>query len=242
PLQHRLLVRAKSQQILAISREAERKGCFTLDLSGYQCAGLAPSTERSIRIHFKLKETDKARILLSNILTKNDYSASEKMFASRFVKRNRNELSGGNGQEKMDAVFNTDTDKINPELCFSDLTLHDQPQKNIELAVMEKFGKDKYRCWHIENDGILSLFGLAMWSVIFHKLPGVFINANQTGPLDLFWQDFYPQRDEQIVSCLQTLKSSRSFSSNLLEIYDVKIGIANPFASWQHFSRDGFSF
>ncbi|MBV1906390.1 MAG: hypothetical protein KUG75_09960, partial [Pseudomonadales bacterium] len=30
PLQHRLLVRAKSQQILAISREAERKGCFTL--------------------------------------------------------------------------------------------------------------------------------------------------------------------------------------------------------------------
>ncbi len=79
------------------------------------------------------------------------------------------------------------------------------------------------------------MFGLAFWDVIFADVEGAFINRYQHRPLDLYHSDFADKRAEQIEAVFQTI--SKHGLNHLLDTYDEKQGIANPFVHWNHFPK-----
>ena len=235
--EHRLLERVRRSQLFKLSREAERKGHMEFALCGYQNTGIAPSTERRIRINLKRGDVQKAHYLLSKILTEQGYSASEKMFASRFVHRNIKTLTYDPVLKPLNPVFDTRPDDINPELSQTALVLSQAPAENVEQAVVAWYHKKGYQAWHTENGFIQAIFGLVFWEVIFHPVPGVFVNRYQSGPLDLYWPDFSEQRKTQIAQCLAAMSSNAKLCTSLLATYDSKRGIANAFVGWRAFIR-----
>ncbi|MFA0677904.1 VRR-NUC domain-containing protein, partial [Vibrio sp. 10N.222.51.A6] len=73
------------------------------------------------------------------------------------------------------------------------------------------------------------------WEVIFADVESAFINRYQHRPLDLYHSDFIDNRAEQIQAVFQTI--SEQGLNQLLDIYDQKYGIANPFVHWNHFPK-----
>ncbi|MCW1890575.1 hypothetical protein OK016_20825 [Vibrio chagasii] len=85
------------------------------------------------------------------------------------------------------------------------------------------------------NSFLCGLFGLAFWDVIFSDVEGAFINRYQHRPLDLYHSDFQQKRELQINAVFQTI--SNQGIEHLLDVYDEKLGIANPFVHWNHFLK-----
>jgi len=235
--EHRLLERVRRIKLFKLSREAERQGQMEFALQGYQKAGTAPSTERRVRIHLKREDIKKAFCLLSKILVEPRYSASEKMFASRFVQRNAKKLNSDTAHMPLKPVFDTRPDGSNPELNQTSLKLAHAPEQHVEQAVIDWYHSNSYQAWHTENGFIQAVFGLVFWEVIFQPVPGVFVNRYQSGPLDLYWPDFYKQRKSQIKKRLAGMSSNRKLSMDLLAVYDAKWGTANAFVRWRSFTR-----
>ena len=236
--EHRLLEHVRRKQLLGLSREAERQGYLEFALRGYQKTGIAPSTERQVRIFFRRGDLTRTSRLLSKMLTEPVYSASEKMFASRFAHRNKKKLNNDHLVNKvLKPVFDTASDAKNPELNQTSLALPNAPLETVEQAVMSWYHKQGYQAWHTENGFIQAVFGLAFWEVIFFPVPGVFVNSYQTGPLDLDWPDFYQQRKNQIAQRIAKMSSNKVFSADLLAMYDAKWGVSNTFVGWRSFTR-----
>ncbi len=232
---HRLLERVRRKYLFKLSREAERQGKMEFALEGYKNASIAPSTERQIRIQLKIGNIQASHALLLKMLTAESYTASEKMFASRFAHRN-NKRWTGSALNPLPTVFETETDANNGELRQTTLVLPEPPIGHIEDAVVDWYHQKGYRAWHTENGFIQAIFGLAFWHVIFAPVPGVFVNRYQSGPLDLYWPDFFEQRKNLVKTRLAEL-SGTGFRAELLSIYDEKWGVANTFVGWRLFER-----
>lgn len=111
----------------------------------------------------------------------------------------------------------------------------DLSQTRVELAVKQHFENQGWDVYFSENSFLCGLFGLAFWDVVFSDVEGAFINRYQHRPLDLYHSDFVDKRTEQVESVFQAI--SKHGLSHLLEIYDQKYGIANPFVHWSYFPK-----
>jgi Fanconi-associated nuclease 1 len=61
------------------------------------------------------------------------------------------------------------------------------------------------RSFHSEGTILTTLFGLLLWPVLFHALPGAFETPYQTAPLDLGEDTFAPARAELLEQRLQDM-------------------------------------
>ncbi|MFA0133104.1 VRR-NUC domain-containing protein [Vibrio splendidus] len=219
--EHRSIARKRSRLINDIARDLERLNLNDQAVFWFRQSTLPPSRERLARIYDKQDELD----LMCDIVTKIKTVPSDVSELEVAIKL-EDRLLRKQGH-KVPRASKPNCEQIKLELDLS--------QTRVELAVKQHFEDQGWDVYFSENSFLCGLFGLAFWEVIFADAEGAFINRYQHRPLDLYHSDFVDKRAEQVEAVFQTL--SKHGLNHLLNIYDEKRGIANPFVHWNYFPR-----
>ncbi|MFA0410379.1 VRR-NUC domain-containing protein [Vibrio splendidus] len=219
--EHRSSARKRSRLINDIARDLERLNLNDQATFWFKQSTLPPSRERLARIYDKQDELD----LMCDIVTKIKTVPSDVSELEVAIKL-EDRLLRKQGH-KVPRASKPSCEQIKLELDLS--------QTRVELAVKQHFEDQGWDVYFSENSFLCGLFGLAFWEVIFADVEGAFINRYQHRPLDLYHSDFVDKRAEQVEAAFQTI--SKHGLNHLLDIYDQKHGIANPFVHWNYFPR-----
>ncbi|MDH5914795.1 VRR-NUC domain-containing protein [Vibrio splendidus] len=219
--EHRSSARKRSRLINDIARDLERLNQNDQAIFWFKQSTLPPSRERLARIYDKQDELD----LMCDIVTKIKTVPSDVSELEVAIKL-EDRLLRKQGH-KVPRASKPSCEQIKLELDLS--------QTRVELAVKQHFEDQGWDVYFSENSFLCGLFGLAFWEVIFADAEGAFINRYQHRPLDLYHSDFVDKRAEQVEAVFQTI--FKHGLNHLLNIYDQKRGIANPFVHWNYFPR-----
>ncbi|MEZ8158493.1 VRR-NUC domain-containing protein [Vibrio splendidus] len=219
--EHRSIARKRSRLINDIARDLERLNLNDQATFWFKQSTLPPSRERLARIYDKQDELD----LMCDIVTKIKTVPSDVSELEVAIKL-EDRLLRKQGH-KVPRASKPNCKQIKLELDLS--------QTRVELAVKQHFEDQGWDVYFSENSFLCGLFGLAFWEVIFADVEGAFINRYQHRPLDLYHSDFVDKRAEQVEAVFQTI--FKHGLNHLLNIYDQKRGIANPFVHWNYFPR-----
>lgn len=215
--ENRLLERRRSRLLNSLARKLERASDFDHALACYRRSTLAPARERRMRILHRLGDRHGVESLRGEILAA-PQTALERDFAERFKRSSRRPPLPVEERPWLPEAVNGDRvgAATSPERHALDL-----------IAAEGGVG------WHLENDLPMAVFALAYWDWIFAPVEGAFVNAFQTGPLDLFWPDFFASRSGVCADPLAAPLKPR-----LLERVCAKAGIANRLFNWRRFTPD----
>ncbi|NOI91364.1 VRR-NUC domain-containing protein [Vibrio splendidus] len=219
--EHRSIARKRSRLNNDIARDLERLSLNDQAVFWFKQSTLPPSRERLARIYDKQSELD----LMCDIVTQMKAAPSDVSELEVAIKL-EDRLLRKQGH-KVSRTIKPSCKEIKLELDLS--------QTRVELAVKQHFESQGWDVYFSENSFLCGLFGLAFWEVIFADVEGAFINRYQHRPLDLYHSDFVDKRAEQIEAVFQTI--FKHGLNHLLNIYDQKRGIANPFVNWNYFPR-----
>ncbi|UPR54586.1 VRR-NUC domain-containing protein [Vibrio cyclitrophicus] len=219
--EHRSIARKRSRLINDIARDLERLNLNDQAIFWFRQSTLPPSRERLARIYDKQGELD----LMCDIVTQMKTTPSDVSELEVAIKLEDRLL-----RKQGHKVLRT----IKPSCKEIKLEL-DLNKTRVELAVKQHFENQGWDVYFSENSFLCGLFGLAFWDVIFADVEGAFINRYQHRPLDLYHSDFVDKRTQQIEAAFQTI--SKHGLNHLLDTYDEKQGIANPFVHWNHFPK-----
>ncbi|MBU2907821.1 VRR-NUC domain-containing protein [Vibrio splendidus] len=219
--EHRSSARKRSRLINDIARDLERLNQNDQAVFWFKQSVLPPSRERLARIYDKQDELD----LMCDIVTQIKATPSDVSELEVAIKL-EDRLLRKQGH-KVPRASKPSCEQIKLELDLS--------QTRVELAVMQHLESQGWDVYFSENSFLCGLFGLAFWEVIFADVEGAFINRYQHRPLDLYHSDFVDKRAEQVEAVFQTI--FKHGPNHLLNIYDQKRGIANPFVQWNYFPR-----
>ena len=203
---HRLLERRRSRTLNRLARGFERAGNFDAALSGYSRSSLAPARERKVRILNKLGDVEAAKELATEMVRR-PWTTLEAEFAYR-----SNKIS-----------------VPNQPIPQTDVPLFGSQPDSIEHHALGQLTKCLGTGWHLENQFPMGLFALAFWDWIYAPIDGVFVNAFQSGPIDLFWPDFFSARQPR---CEDPLQHIDLLSEKLLRTHHDKNGITNRLINW----------
>ncbi|MEG3219031.1 VRR-NUC domain-containing protein [Vibrio gigantis] len=219
--EHRSIARKRSRLINDIARDLERLNQNDQAIFWFKQSVLPPSRERLARIYDKQGELD----LMCDIVTQMKATPSDVSELEVAIKL-EGRLLRKQGH-KVSRAIKPICKEIKLELDLS--------QTRVELAVKQHFENQGWDVYFSENSFLCGLFGLAFWDVVFSDVEGAFINRYQHRPLDLYHPDFVDKRAEQVEAVFQTI--SKHGLNHLLDTYDEKQGIANPFVHWNHFPK-----
>lgn len=208
PLDNRMLERRRSRALNRLGRNLEREGDFDAALACYARSTLVPARERRMRILHRLGDGDGVEQLRAAVL-ESPWAALEADFAMRFARPFRRRAAP-----------------------VEDLVLTGSAA-GIEAHALAHLTTDGGIGWHLENDLPMAVFALAYWSWLFAPVEGAFVNAFQTGPVDLFWPDFFTSREE---TCEHP--ADGALKPALRATARAKAGVANRLFSWQRFTPD----
>lgn len=216
PLDSRLLERRRSRALNRLGRNLERAGDFDNALACYRQSTLPPARERRMRILHRLGDARGVEQLRAEILQAPE-TALEFDFAQRFTRAWR--------RPPLPLVEHPwRSDEAAPQAT--------RPARGLVEARALALLTERGGCgWHLENNLPMAVFALAYWQWIFAPLEGAFVNAFQTGPLDLFWPDFMAVRRSL---CSDPLRGP--LKPRLLRAAHAKAGIANRLFNWRAFT------
>ena len=206
PLDNRLLERRRSKALNRLGRNLERAGDFDAALASYGRSTLVPARERRMRILHRLEDARGVEDVRSAILAQ-PQTTLEADFARRFARPFR--------RARAPVV---------------ELPL-DRAPASIETHALGRLAVEGGTGWHLENDLPMAIFGLAYWQWIFAPVEGAFVNAFQTGPVDLFWPDFFARRCDV---CDDPL--AQALKPQLRAMAASKAGVANRLFNWRRCS------
>ncbi|MDE0224232.1 MAG: VRR-NUC domain-containing protein [Gammaproteobacteria bacterium] len=214
PFGNRLFERRRSRMLNRLGRGLERVGEFDAALACYARSSMPPARERRVRILKRLLDTHAVERLRRR-MRERPICPQEADFAARFgTRRSR-------AWPRETVVLNV------PDI------------EHVEAAAAAVLTADEGCAWHIENALPMGLFGLAYWDWVFAPVDGMFVNAFQTAPIDLFWPDFLEARrglcPDPLDSDDETLRAS------LLETCRTHRGVANRLVDWGVFDEDTLS-
>ena len=218
PYGSRLLERRRSRLLNALARKLERAGDFDHALACYGRSTHVPARERRVRILQRLGDKRGVEGLRAEILAA-PQTALEQDFAARFKRPLR--------RPALPVV----------ELPWLPIAANgsrtEPATERVERHALALIAAEGGTGWHLENDLPMAIFALAYWDWIFAPVPGAFVNAFQTGPLDLFWPDFFASRRGV---CEDPLDAP--LKPCLLARTRAKAGIANRLFNWRRFTPD----
>ena len=209
---HRLVERRRSRTLNRLARGFERTGELDAALRGYARSSLAPARERRVRILRKLGDT-RAVNELADEMVRRPWTALEGEFARR--------------------IANVSVSQ--PHIPQTDVRLFGSKPDSIELFALAQLTEDFGTGWHLENQFPMGLFALAFWDWIYAPVDGVFVNAFQSGPIDLFWPDFFAVRQSH---CEDPLECTDSLSEKLVRTHRDKNGITNRLINWSMLTHE----
>lgn len=208
PLDNRMLERRRSRTLNRLGRNLEREGDFDAALACYARSTLVPARERRMRILHRLGDGDGVERLRAEVLG-SPWAALETDFAMRFARPFRRRPAP-----------------------IEDLVLSGSAA-GIEAQALAHLTTEGGIGWHLENHLPMAVFALAYWSWLFAPVEGAFVNAFQTGPVDLFWPDFFKSREEICED-----PADGALKPVLGATARAKAGVANRLFSWQRFTAD----
>ena len=208
PLDNRMLERRRCRVLNRLGRNLEREGDFDGALACYGRSALVPARERRMRILHRLGDGEGVESLRAAVLD-SPWAALEADFARRFARRFRRRAA-----PVEDRVITGSA-------------------AGIEAQALAHLTSEGGVGWHLENHLPMGVFALAYWSWLFAPVEGAFVNAFQTGPVDLYWPDFFNAREG---ICEDPLDGT--LSSDLRETAAAKAGIANRLFSWRRFTPE----
>lgn len=203
PEAHRMLERRRSRALNRLGRALERSGEFDGALACYQRATTAPARERRMRILARLGDECGVAAVRQTICAA-PWNALEADFARRFGRRAKR-----------------------PALPQTTLRLRAVAGR-VEQAALARLTAGGATGWHLENHLPMAIFALAYWEWLFAPLPGAFVNAFQTAPMDLNWRDFFAVRRERCRDPLAT-----PLKPQLRARIDAKAGVTNGLFDWR---------
>ena len=206
PIDSRMLERRRCRALNRLGRALERQGDFDGALACYARSTLAPARERRMRILHRLGDGVGVEELREAVF-ESPWSALEADFATRFSRSFRRR-----GTPVVDQVLTGSA-------------------QGIEAHALEQLTAHGGVGWHLENHLPMAVFALAYWSWLFAPVEGAFVNSFQTGPVDLFWPDFFKSREDV---CEDPLDGS--LKPRLRETVRAKAGVVNRLFNWQRFT------
>ena len=213
PHGNRLFERRRSRILNRLGRGLERVREFDAALACYARSSMAPARERRTRILKRLGDLDAVERLRRR-MREHPICPQEADFAGRFGTRRH---------------------RAWPE----ETIILDVPDiDRVEAAAAAILTADEGRAWHLENALPMGLFGLAYWDWIFAPVDGMFINAFQTAPIDLFWPDFLKARREKCADPLAA--DDETLRAAMLDACRAHRGVANRLVDWRVFDADMF--
>ena len=208
PLDNRTLERRRSRALNRLGRSLEREGDFDRALACYGRSTLVPARERRMRILHRLGDGEGVEQLRAEAL-ESPWAALETDFARRFARPFRRRAAP-----------------------VEDLVLTGSAE-GIEAQALAHLTSGGGKGWHLENHLPMGVFALAYWSWLFAPVEGAFVNAFQTGPVDLYWPDFFRSREG---ICEEPLKDR--LKPVLGQVAAAKAGVANRLFSWRRFTPE----
>ena len=219
PFDNRLLERRRSAALNRLGRTLERAGDFDNALACYQRSTLPPARERRLRVLFRLRDDHGVEQLRAAML-KVPETALERDFAVRF------------GRTLRRPPLPTVEHPWRPDEALRNGEAVPRPVRgSVEARALALLTANGGVGWHLENNLPLAIFALAYWQWIFAPVEGAFVNAFQTGPLDLFWPDFLASRRGVCADPLQGPLKPR-----LIATARAKAGVANRLFNWRVFT------
>lgn len=220
-VKHDYVDRKREHMLNDIARDYERINELEIALALFEQTQLPPSRERRARIYDKLEQNTRLSDIVTSMLEA-PINASEFEVAQKLEQRVKRKLG-----QKVPRTPKPQCDEHRLELDLS--------QQRVELVTKEHFEKLGWQVFYAENTLLNALFGLTFWDAIFAPVEGAFINAYQHRPLDLYHSDFASKREKLITSAFNSLETGNT--KQLIERYDAKIGISNPFVHWGAVSK-----
>lgn len=211
--------RQRDRVLNRLGRHFERAGEFDAALSCYARSRSHPARERRVRLLHRLGDQEGAAALLERMRGA-PRAAEEEDFALRFGARRL----GHRVRQPVPKQSVVALDGGTPE------RIEDHAASLLAAAGGE--------AWHLENHLPMTLAGLAYWDVVLAPLKGVFVNPFQTGPLDLFWEDFADNRRGLIAAADAQLSQPGRFRAEVLENYARHHGVANGLVRWRAWPRE----
>ena len=211
PHAHRLFERRRSRILNRLGRGLERAREFDAALACYARSSMAPARERRTRILKRLGDVD-AVDRLRRRMRERPFCPQEADFAARFGTRRQRAWPDG--------TIVLDVPNID----------------RVEAAAAAALTAEEGCAWHLENALPMGLFGLAYWDWVFAPVDGMFINAFQTAPIDLFWPDFLEARREKCTDPLDA--DDEALRAALLAKCRAHRGVANRLVDWRAFDVD----
>ena len=200
-----------------IARQLERENATDAAIAIYSTNTRPPARERLARLYEKQGLAEPA-LEICNAIIEQPAISEELEFGRQF-----------SGKLKKRLGLKPETVKPHkpPELSVA-LPAAKQSVERITALHFAKTGS----CYYVENSLIVSVFGLAVWDIVFANIPGVFYHPFQYAPADFHDADFYKRRqtafDERMEQIhngnLTTLVATHSHS---------KKGIHNPLVNWR---------
>ena len=207
PARGRLLERRRSRILNHLGRRLERGGAFDDALACYGRSSHAPARERTTRILNRLGDAA-AVARLRAAIRRQPRTALERDFAERFQ-----------------------TVRGTARCPITDLPWAPSYAARVEAAAATVLAQRGGTVWHLENALPLGLFGLAYWEWVFAPVDGMFVNAFQSAPLDLFWPDFLVTRRGLCDDPLRL--DDGALRAAMLATAASRRGVANRLVDWR---------
>nr|WP_117232557.1 VRR-NUC domain-containing protein [Vibrio maerlii] len=219
---HRHVLRQKQRCMNAIARDLEREKLYPQAIATFEQAQIPPSRERLARIYDALDDVDSMQEWVTLILDA-PWDVSEFEVAQRLEARLKRKQG-----IKVPRAEKPKVDELRLDLDLS--------QQRVEIATLEHLTTYDNQVLYAENTLFNALFGLAFWDVIFAPVEGAFVNAYQHRPKDLYRREFAQKRQHEIDEVFSRIESGSI--DYIVENYDRKVGISNPFVSWKVVSKE----
>ncbi len=209
-----------------MARDLERNQQYDVALALFRQSKRTPSRERQIRILMALQQYQTAYALTKHI-QHNPQDDDELEVSIRLEKK----LA-----KSVNQPF-TAAKAFIPKAI--QLQLANSEHQRVEHCTASYFASQGWTVFYLENHFLNSLFGLAMWDIIFAPIKGSFINPYQLAPLDMFSEEFYRQRQDLIDARLQAIEQGH-FNSWQTH-FEQKHGITNYWVHWELFSQQALT-
>lgn len=215
------LLRRTDRLRVTIARQLERLGHFEHAMLLYEACVTPPARERRIRRLMKELSWDEAHQIAQSVLAK-PHNEAELLVVQRLSIQCKKSLGI---PFKKPAVFKPASTK---------LVLANQGFRVEEQA--RRFFAASGDCFHTENTLVNGVFGLFIWDIVFHPVPGVFFNPFQRAPADFYQPEFYQQRQELFQDRFKELTCPVHFRSRIELAFNQHFGKQNPLVRWQGLS------
>ena len=208
----RFIQARRERTLLRIGRWHERADQPQAAVAVYGRVSRHPARERIVRVLHRCGDEQAADQWLQRIRDE-PLSEEEAQFAERFGKRQ--------------AGYQPPVTQIDITEATSDIE-----QQALDLVLQPgEWGA------HVENALLRTMTGLVYWQVIFADVAGAFTNPFQSGPHDLYREEFLQPRLKQLQILEADLQADEDLELHLLTVYKSKRGIANSLVDWQMFTE-----